>query len=620
VRDAPLGVRALSLVSAATLIAIAMLSFATAPAHADPLPALAPDCPACATAAGGARVIDIFGEMNGTPPLQWYATDTPPPAQGWAAQATDDLTTVEEASQVGGASGESVGAGLMGAGADAGFLATSTELVATLGPIGLAAADTGLLIHDGDLLFHAFFGSSAPPEEATLWRWYSYVPFYGTDGTLADSWEGPNLRAAEAAVGDEVMHAQGWLAQWEWGNPITVVPHGHDWPAPSIGTRVDIYDFDSIDDFYWGDHFYYLLARDIPGSVTTYNPNTDQPNYTVPTPALPDRSTAASALNTELAQPEYHTLRRELQHLLDPRCSPDPTSSTVTIPTVLPNETPSDYAQCLSTLGLNANPTATLPDSQADWGTPASDVVNAQPAPGVAVNPGSDVTIYANPDTMPTPTQRESDLAIALLAKNPGVTDRNKLDIARSCLDLEDAATGNADTTGDSGDMSFANCSTMPMFITGNDAQSAGQHDEIALGVPNVNTDPSLTFSDAYGGVDPEWARLTRDVSGKDGTWKDTLQPCSSATPPDAQCDEYPFLSSQQGGGTANPQPNLQYILGTQNGLQGTRLSQFYSAATPTSLGMNGCSITTGTSFLAIPVPTFAGLNTTWACNGRNDS
>ena len=251
-------------------------------------------------------------------------------------------------------------------------------------------------------------------------------------------------------------------------------------------------------------------------------------------------------MTTALQSGNYPTLTAWLAHQLDPRCYPDPLSSTMTVPSILPDETPTDYIQCLSTLGLNANPTETLGDSQVDWGTPASDVVNVQPAPGVAVNPGSDVTIDANPDTMPTPTQREADLATVLLAKNPGITDENKLDIARSCLDLEDAATGNTDTTGDPGDASFANCSTMPIFITGNDAQSAGQHDLIALGVPGVATDPTLTFSDAYGGVKPAWAQLSRDVSGKDGTWKNTLQPCNSDTPPEAQCDEYPFLSSQQ--------------------------------------------------------------------------
>lgn len=308
----------------------------------------------------------------------------------------------------------------MGSGADAAFVTPTLDLVWTLGPIGLAAADTGLLIHDGTLLFHALFGSAAPPQTgATLLRWASYG-----NHTIAGTWEGPNADAAEAAAGSDVWNAPGWAAEWMWQNQeFTEVPHGYDFPAPSQGTRVDFYNFDSMDNFYWGDHFYYLLARDIPGSVGTYDPNTDHPDYTLATPALPDRSTAASALNTELARPEYHTLRLEFQHLLDPRCSPDPTSSTVSVPSVLPGETPDDYTQCLSTLGLNANPTDTLPDAQVDWGAPSGDVVDTQPAPGEAVGPGSNVTIYANPATMPTPTQRETDLATALQANDSAITD-----------------------------------------------------------------------------------------------------------------------------------------------------------------------------------------------------
>lgn len=383
--------RRLGLLLAGALVAV--LSLNAASARADSLPALAQDCPACATDAGGARVINIYGEMNGTPPLQWYATNTPPPAQGWAAQASDDLGAVEEASQAGGTTAESIGGSLMGTGADTGFLAGASDLVATLGPIGLAAADAGLLIHDGTLLFHALFGSAAPPQDsATLLRWTEWM-----GGSIGNSWEGPNAGAAETAAGDDVWNASGWLAEWMWQNQeFTEVPHGNDFPAPSRGTRVDFYQYDGLDNFHWGDHFYYLLARDIPGSVTSYNPNTDQPDYTLPTPALPDRSTAASALNTELARPEYHTLRLELQHILDPRCSPDPTSSTVTVPSVLPDETPSDYEACLTSLGLTGN-VSTLGATDLDVGD--GDVAESVPEEGDAVQPGTTVDIGANPTT-----------------------------------------------------------------------------------------------------------------------------------------------------------------------------------------------------------------------------
>jgi hypothetical protein len=509
------------------------------------------------------------------------------------------------------------------AGAETPGVALWPDFAAAAGEVGLAAGAFEVGWHIGGVI-DKWLGITVPAATGPVEPSFSVT---WSNGPSAGDW-GPTYY-------DQDPYPKGWIVtdnQDGLGNivhqynPSGACVGGGPIDAPS-GWTAKIWQWNACFVGYgaplapqYGEGFYVPASDAISGPPADYTGQTADQVIQSNGIQDPGYDTTKQALTTALQSGNYPTLTAWLAYQLDPRCYPDPLDSTMTVPSISPDETPTDYIQCLSTLGLNANPTETLGDSQVDWGTPASDVVNVQPAPGVAVNPGSDVTIDANPDTMPTPTQRETDLATALLAKNPGITDENKLDIARSCLDLEDAATGNTDTTGDSGDESFANCSTMPIFITGNDAQSAGQHDLIALGVPGVATDPTLTFSDAYGGVKPAWAQLSRDVSGKDGTWKNTLQPCNSDTPPEAQCDEYPFLSSQQGGGSAIPQPNLQYILGTQNGLQGTRLSQFYSAATPTSLGMNGCNITYGTSFLAIPVPTFATLNTTWACNGRNDS
>jgi PASTA domain len=281
----------------------------------------------------------------------------------------------------------------MGAGGGAGFLASESSLMWAIPSVGLLAADTGLLIHDGTLLFDALFGSAGPPQTYTLTGWYSAYGYFDGSGTIGGTYVGVGTADAEAAMGDAVWNAPGWLALWNLGynNNTTGAWDDTDFPAPSGGTRVD---FQSAN--YPTLHAFYLLARDIPGSVTTYNPATDQPDYSLPAPALPGRSTAVSALNTELARPEYHTLRLELQHILDPRCSPDPTSSTVTVPSVLPGETPDDYEACLTSLGLSAN-VATLGATDTDVGD--GDVVETVPDEGDVVQPGTSVAVAANPTT-----------------------------------------------------------------------------------------------------------------------------------------------------------------------------------------------------------------------------
>ncbi|MFZ1993624.1 MAG: PASTA domain-containing protein [Solirubrobacteraceae bacterium] len=327
-------------------------------------------------------MINIFGEMNGNAPLQWYAaTNVPPPAQGWATQASQDLSAVETASEAGGTSAESIGEGMMGAGADGGFLASAGSLVSALGPVGLAAADATLLIHDGTLLFDALFGSAAPPQTYTLMGWETY------GGSIASSWQGPDSAAAEKAMGASIWNAPGWLAQWGLGYNNLTTEVNMESPSPSEGTRVN---FKSS----WGEYTYYLLARDVPGAVSNWDPSADQADFTLTAPNVPKRGTAVSKLNSELARPEYHTLRLELQHLLDPRCSPDPLSSTVTVPAVLDGETSDDYAQCLSRLGLHANVT-TL--AETDLSAANGGVTETNPEAGTSVQPGATVDVAANP-------------------------------------------------------------------------------------------------------------------------------------------------------------------------------------------------------------------------------
>lgn len=123
----------------------------------------------------------------------------------------------------------------------------------------------------------------------------------------------------------------------------------------------------------------------------------------------------------------------------------------------------------------------------------------------------------------------------------------------------------------------------------------------------------------AYGGVSAGWVELNRDYgsSVKNGNWKYSYPPCNQGSPPAGyECDEDPYLASTQGGGNVQPQPSLQYINGPQNGLEGTRLGQFYSSVpSATNVGIPGCNMAIGQSFLVIPVPYDNDVNTTWACN-----
>jgi hypothetical protein len=232
---------------------------------------------------------------------------------------------------------------------------------------------------------------------------------------------------------------------------------------------------------------------------------------------------------------------------------------------------------------------------------PASAVTIVSPQPGTQIDPGSQVvTVTTNPDSMPQPTQRETDLAAALENQSPTVDDTNKLDIARACLELEDAGTGNTDTAEDGGDISFNNCQTLPIFVSGNDVRAATDHDLAALG---AISDPNNQGQ----AVNPAWVELNyRPASDNPSSpsWKNSVAPCNTTTPPGDNCDEYPFFASLQGGGQASPLPNLKYIDGAQNQLQGSRYSAFLSA----------CAVAPGAPFLVIPLPAGVAVNTLSIC------
>jgi hypothetical protein len=323
-------------------------------------------------------------------------------------------------------------------------------------------------------------------------------------------------------------------------------------------------------------------------------------------PARPERG-GTTATKIGQALHDHPALRKEIVYVLNRQQPEDEPSWGVTTvddgPAVgratVPDCTGVAYDTCVSMLhafGITSVVRQTLSPDTVDLDRPARAVTIVTPQPGTQIDPGSQtVTVTTNPDAadMPQPSQRQIDLATALDAQNATVDDTNKYDIARSCLDLEDAAGNNGDE----------DCKTLPTFITGNDAREAADHDLAALG---ARSDPDMTGQ----AVNPAWVMLSRDAPGKPGAgWYSGSAPCTLPTPAGQNCDEYPFFSTQQGGGDVFPTPNLKYIDGTQNQLQGTRLNQFYTDPT--------CSISTGSAFLAIPLPPGIPINTTWACNAN---
>lgn len=121
----------------------------------------------------------------------------------------------------------------------------------------------------------------------------------------------------------------------------------------------------------------------------------------------------------------------------------------------------------------------------------------------------------------------------------------------------------------------YSTCKGTPIFMSGQiDVGAATNHDIAALA--------------QY----PAWVALNRKYPANDNSWKNS-DPICQAKLTGQNCDEYPFASTQQGGGAAVPRPSLMAIDGPQNQLQGSKLGSFYS----------GCAIQDGDPFLAVPVP-----------------
>jgi len=173
-------------------------------------------------------------------------------------------------------------------------------------------------------------------------------------------------------------------------------------------------------------------------------------------------------------------------------------------------------------------------------------------------------------------------LSRRLLAQNATLTQREADAVADRCLRLTARVPRNGDR----------DCSTLPIFASGADVPEPTDHDLRALRSRPV-----------WVGLNYQPRSEKRQYEG----WQNDEPECPRGSrPPGQQCDEYPFFATAQGGPLAPLRPDLEFLDGAQNGLQGTRYGQFLSS----------CSIASGDRFLGVPLPSELGLPTqTKICN-----
>jgi len=137
-------------------------------------------------------------------------------------------------------------------------------------------------------------------------------------------------------------------------------------------------------------------------------------------------------------------------------------------------------------------------------------------------------------------------------------------------------------------------CTELPIFASGDlDVPQATKHDLEAI---------------LY---HPPWVKLNYESSvGKSGRdWYLNLPVCEGNSEL-IHCDEFPFFSTEQGGGDAKPRPSLKLIDRTQNLRQGGKLGAFYSRC--------GVNIGAGRPFLNVPMPRGSNIPTLILCNGNS--
>ncbi len=158
-------------------------------------------------------------------------------------------------------------------------------------------------------------------------------------------------------------------------------------------------------------------------------------------------------------------------------------------------------------------------------------------------------------------------------------------------------------------DPDFCRAPDLPIFIVGDDAREAAQHDFDAIFGNPANDMPAR----------PQWAllnyassRVKRDAGQRRG-WYGNDPECKGKTfvGSGLECDEYPYFSTEQGGapqpnGPAPIKPSLRAINADHNGIEGRALGRFVTSqcdlqsATGITSTSNGSG---GDRYLVLPTP-----------------
>lgn len=210
--------------------------------------------------------------------------------------------------------------------------------------------------------------------------------------------------------------------------------------------------------------------------------------------------------------------------------------------------------------------------------------------------PGPDPT---DPAPTPWPTAFPApDTAARISRLNPDLTLENSQveTLTKECLaEMADAGQDGAQR-----------CSELPVFASGADMPDIANH-----ALDAIKLHPT------------EWSILNyEDGATKQGNrqWYTTTPYVAECTDPYLSCDEYPFWSTEQGGGNATPTPSLRDVPASQQSVQGGHLSSFRTKCGLQSAGYDrgGVVLAHGDPFISLALPPALQITTQKICNGKS--